>query len=660
MKADLLLGSVALSIITGTAIAGTVSVKNQLSSRGVDVKPRALPDAPNGYAPVHVQCPASRPTIRSASTLSTNETAWLQTRRQKTTSSLKVFFGHVNIDDFDAVSYIENHSGDELPNIAIGISGGGLVAALNGAGAIKAFDERTEGATAQGQLGGLLQSSTYFSALSGGSWALGSIYVNNFTTVTNLQDNLWDFAAGLELGPGTIEPLEMWENMTAEVKSKREAGFSTGDADFWGRIQGYNFFNASHGGVDYTWSSIARTQSFENGDMPLPLVVMTGNYRNTSTLSTSPATYPIYETTPWEWGTYDDNIYGFVPLEYLGTRFVGGAVPENDTCVRGFDNAGFITGTSSDIWNENGNDLVAHIRSALTDSTSSTETEEFEFIIKEFLSATSSSNSTINGPAAYDPNPFYQYNTATSPLAKDTGLFVQDGGETSQNIPLYPLIQMKRKVDVIFAVDSLGSDSFEDNWPTGSALIATYNRTLLNVANDTSFPPVPDLDTFLNFGLNARPTFFGCNSSALSKSTPLVVYLPNHPITYSSNYTLEQSSFTNAARDDVITNGYNVATQANGTLDEDWSACVGCAVLSRSLDRTGTDVPEICTKCFQRYCWNGTVDNESPAPYTPTASLSASSVKATSSSTASSASTSLTTKGWSTLAMMGFVVYMVV
>ncbi|KAJ5919823.1 lysophospholipase 1 [Penicillium verhagenii] len=254
----------------------------------------------------------------------------------------------------------------------------------------------------------------------------------------------------------------------------------------------------------------------------------------------------------------------------------------------------------------------------------------------------------------------YQYNTDTSPLAKDTGLVVQDGGETSQNIPLYPLIQKKREVDVIFAVDSLGSDSFEYNWPTGSALIATYNRTLLNVANDTSFPPVPDLDTFLNFGLNARPTFFGCNSSALSKSTPLVVYLLNHPITYSSNYTLEQSNFTNAARDDVITNGYNVATQANGTLDEDWSACVGCAVLSRSLDRTGTDVPEICTKCFQRYCWNGTVDNESPAPYTPTASLSASSVKATSSSTASSASTSLTTKGWSTLAMMGFVVYMVV
>ncbi|KAJ5097438.1 hypothetical protein N7456_008159, partial [Penicillium angulare] len=633
MKSPLFLGSVALNIITSVN-AGSISVKKQLASRDVDVKPRALPDAPNAYAPVHVTCPTSRPTIRAASTLSTEETAWLKARREKTASALKDFFGHVTIDDFDAASYIENHSGSDLPNIAIGISGGGLVAALNGGGAIKAFDERTEGATAQGQLGGLLQSATYFSALSGGSWALGSIYVNNFTTVSNLQDNLWDFTAGLEYGPGTINPIYMWGNMTAQVKSKREAGFVTGDADFWGRIQGYNFFNASHGGVDYTWSSIAKTESFENGDMPLPLVTMTGNYANTSTLSTSPETYPIYETTPWEWGTYDNDIYGFVPLEYLGTRFVGGVVPKNDTCVRGFDNAGFITGTSSDIWNEGGHDLVYYLKSGLESATSSTEKEELEAIIKEFLSATSSTNSTINGPAAYDPNPFYQYNTATSPLAKSTTLIVQDGGETSENIPLYPLIQKKREVDVIFAVDSLGSDSFDYDWPTGSSLIATYNRTLINIANDTSFPEVPDLDTFLNLGLNAGPTFFGCKASALSTPTPLVVYLPNHPITYNSNSSLRTSNFTDTQRDNIIANGYNVVTQANGTLDEDWSTCVGCAVLSRSLNRTGTDVPEACTKCFQRYCWNGTVDNDSPATYAPSASLSASSATATSSSAA--------------------------
>lgn len=56
----------------------------------------------------------------------------------------------------------------------------------------------------------------------------------------------------------------------------------------------------------------------------------------------------------------------------------------------------------------------------------------------------------------------------------------------------------------------------------------------------------------------------------------------------------------------------------NGTLDANWPACVGCAVLSRSLERTKTKVPDICTKCFSDYCWNGTVKSEKPStPYAP-------------------------------------------
>ncbi|KAL3449610.1 lysophospholipase 1 [Aspergillus insuetus] len=645
MKTSVLLGLMSLNIMNFSVTnAEAVSIQKDFASRTVNnIKSRALPDAKDGYAPVYVTCPSSRPTIRPASALSSNETAWLKTRRQRTESALKDFFGHIEIENFDAVSYIANHSGSDLPNVAIGISGGGLVACLNGGGVIKAFDKRTEGSTAKGQLGGLLQSATYFAALSGGSWALGSIYVNNFATVSNLQQNLWDFnSEQIIFGPAKMSHIEFWGNISAEVKSKRDAGFKTGDADFWGRIQGYNFFNASHGGVDYTWSSIAKTQSFQSGDMPMPLVVMTGNHESTETLASSPAKYPIYETTPWEWGTFDDDIYGFAPLEYLGTRFVDGVVPDNETCVRGFDNAGFITGTSSDIWNENGHDILYYLEQALEGyeaaAPNSSMVTFLKTAIQDFDNGASSTNSSVNGPAAYDPNPFYHYNTATSPYSQTTNLIVQDGGETSQNVPLYPLIQQKRNVDVIFAVDSLGSESY-DYWPTGSSLIATYNRTLLNIANDTSFPEVPDLDTFLNLGLNAQPTFFGCNTSRLTTPTPLVVYLPNHPITYSSNFSLTQGQFTDAQRDAIITNGYNVATQANGTLDADWSTCVGCAVLRRSLDRTGTATPEACTKCFQRYCWNGTVDDQTPKAYQPTASLSA--VVAAANATGSSMGTSL-------------------
>ncbi|CAK7214713.1 Lysophospholipase 1 [Sporothrix bragantina] len=638
MKTNLVFNTAALSLASASSAHALVSS---------NINPRALPNAPNGYAPVHVDCPSNRPTLRSAATLSPEETAWLKARRAKTTSAMLDFFDRIDISGFDAVDYIKTSSDNttNLPTIGIGISGGGLVACLNGGGVIKAFDNRTDGATEKGQLGGLLQSATYFSALSGGSWALGSIYVNNFTTVSNLQENLWDFTSPeIVLGPSDMAYTDFWGNVTAQVKSKRDAGFITGDADFWGRIQGYNFFNATDGGVDYTWSSIALTSAFQAGDMPLPLVVMTGNSASNSK-EDSPPTAPIYETTPWEWGTYDNDIYGFVPLEYLGTRFVNGVVPDNETCVRGFDNAGFITGSSSDIWNENGTDIVEEFKGYISKLNASSpgndEIELLELIISDFLSATSSDNSTVNGPAAYDPNPFYGYNAATSPYANDANLTVEDGGENSQNVPLYPLIQKKRNVDVIFAVDSLGVDDFDSDWPTGKSLIATYNRTLLNLANDTAFPPVPDLDTFLNLGLNAGPSFFGCNLSTLSSPPPpLVVYLPNHPVTYKSNYTLTQGTFTNEQRDAVIENGYNVATQGNGTLDADWTTCVGCAILSRSLDRTGTAMPDACTKCFQRYCWNGTVDDSTPAPYTPTIELNGTSSSTGQASGSPSTSTS--------------------
>jgi lysophospholipase len=123
----------------------------------------------------------------------------------------------------------------------------------------------------------------------------------------------------------------------------------------------------------------------------------------------------------------------------------------------------------------------------------------------------------------------------------------------------------------------------------------------------------------------------------------LIVYLPNHDVTYSSNYSLKQENFTDAQRDAVIMNGYNVATQANGTLDDQWSTCVGCAVLSRSLDRTGTTVPEACVKCFQRYCWNGTLDGQT---------------KTTSSSTSASSSIkeSLSAALYSAVLMVGMAV----
>jgi lysophospholipase len=163
---------------------------------------RATADAPNGYAPANVTCPRIRPTIRPANNLSSQETAWLVRRDNVTTPALVDVLERANITGLDVNAYIQNlvDNGDRLPRIGIAVSGGGYRALMNGAGAISAFDNRTANSTAPGQLGGILQAATYLSGLSGGSWVVGSLYTQNFTTVNSIIDatsgflnELWEF-----------------------------------------------------------------------------------------------------------------------------------------------------------------------------------------------------------------------------------------------------------------------------------------------------------------------------------------------------------------------------------------------------------------------------------------------------------------------------------
>lgn len=225
-------------------------------------------------------------------------------------------------------------------------------------------------------------------------------------------------------------------------------------------------------------------------------------------------------------------------------------------------------------------------------------------------------NQTNNDIADYRPNPFYNWNNGSNPSASSKSLTLVDGGLDLQNIPLHPLIQTARQVDVIFAIDS--SVDTDKNWPNGTSLVATYNRSVNAIQNGTAFPAIPDQNTFVNLGLNTRPTFFGCDPNNQTGPSPLLVYLPNYPYIYHSNVSTFDPSHSDPERDAIILNGYHVATMANATQDPQWPACVGCAVISRSLERTRTQVPSVCQRCFQRYCWDGTRNSTPPAAYDPT------------------------------------------
>lgn len=398
-----------------------------------------------------------------------------------------------------------------------------------------------------------------------------------------------------------------YTQLLTDVNDKQDAGYNASLTDYWGRGLSFYLVNATSGGPAYTWSSIADDPDFSNGNAPMPISVSDGRSPDEVTILSTNSTN--FEFTPFEMGSWDPNLFGFAPMKYVGSKFSGGQLFSNESCVAGFDNVGFIMGTSSSLFNQ----LILNVN-----ETSAPQ------VVKDALNDILQKLGSDQNDISDWVNPFYFWNNGSNLSAGSRRLTLVDGGEDLQNIGFSPLIEPRRAVDVIFAVDSSAdtpAGTPAPNWPNGTSLVASYERSLADVANGTRFPAVPDVNTFVNQGLNARPTFFGCNASAdVNAKTPLVVYIPNAPYVYHSNVSTFDMAYNATERDAIITNGYDVATQGNGTLDAQWPTCVGCAILSRSLERTGTDVPEVCRQCMTRYCWNGTLDSGS-AVYNPSYKL---------------------------------------
>jgi lysophospholipase len=127
------------------------------------------------------------------------------------------------------------------------------------------------------------------------------------------------------------------------------------------------------------------------------------------------------------------------------------------------------------------------------------------------------------------------------------------------------------------------------------------------------------LRSFVNLGLNSRPTFFGCNASNFtdySRTPPLVIYFPHTPWTAYTNFSTFTLEYTQDQVAAFIQNGVatavissllliDVQSQGNSTT---WPACLACAVLQRAKERAGVPMGDQCQKCFQEYCWDGTLN----------------------------------------------------
>ena len=519
----------------------------------------AAPTAVSGYAPRAVTCP-STPLVRTASGISSSESAYIAARKPVASAALGSWLTKV-----DAGFPTTN-----LPTVALTTSGGGLRSLLTGAGVIQALDSRDSSVGTSG----LYQGLTYEAGLSGGGWLLSSLAGNNYPTVSSLQSGLWTtaFSESLLAPNGPAAPAA-YAQITADITAKSAAGFQPTLVDPYGRLLSYQLLYGPDGGVTDELSTVSTLSSFTSHSVPYPIITAL-NVETASGACTPPNNAVIYELSPYEFGSFDAGVNAFTPTQYLGTSLSNGK-PTKATCETNYDNLGFILGTSSDVFNElcttfpaiaSTPGLIATLASLINQTHALTFMDEY----------------------AIYPNPFYQYSHSSLVSAQKT-LTLVDGGESHQNNPLFPFLQPSRSIDVILVNDNSADTS--TNFPDGSELYQTYQQAQL--AGLTKMPVIPPSSVFVSKGYNIRPTFFGCNDP--SKIT--IIYLPNHNYTFPSGESTAKLQYSPSETDGMIKNGVQVATYGgNATFPE----CLGCAIVKK----TGATLPAACTQCFADFCYN--------------------------------------------------------
>ena len=538
------------------SLLATVSFSSPISHN--DLNKRAL----SPYAPVQVQCPAIS-LVRPATSINAQESSYVSTRKSQANTALASWLKKQG-----------SFSTSSLPVVGLSSSGGGYRALLETAGVVQGFDIRDSNVGTSGVYQGL----TYQAGLSGGSWFLSSLAANNWPTVTSLKTGLWEQAfQNSLLVPAnllSISGLTFYAQITADIAAKQAAGYDTTIVDPYGRLLSYQLLYGSDGGVSDRLSGLTSLSNFISHKVPYPIITATTDFPANGQCY-PPLDSPIFEFHPYEYGSWDSGVSAFANSKYMGTDMSKGKPVDTSNCTQHYDNIGYIFGTSSDVFN-----------AACATITPSNNTADLPGVLEGLVAE-------VHAPAADDifgiyPNPFYNYPRSTLVKANKE-LTLADGGETLQNVPIWPFIQPERNVNVLIANDNSADTS--DNFPNGTEIHQTYVRA--QAVGLKKMPFIPDVATFVSEGLNKRATFFGCNETG----TMFIVYLPNVNYTYPSNQPTTKIQYSKAETDGMIANGVEIATQ-NGTAG--WPFCLACAIKNGD----GAKLPKNCNACFQKYCYH--------------------------------------------------------
>lgn len=513
--------------------------------------------------------------VRNAeSGLHPQETQYQLKRAPETSRELHKFLVATDV-DFDPTAYNST--------IGLAFSGGGYRAMLIGAGEVAAMDSRTS----PGPLSGLLQASSYMVGLSGGSWLIGSMYFNGFPTIEQILDNpnIWNLRTPMFLPPNDEETIKYYTRIMREVLQKKKTGHPVTVTDIWGRMLHRQLIDRMR---PQLWSQLRREKWFKKASAPYPLVVMNSRM---PVYKRADLTTPIFEISPYEIGTFDPDPNAFAEIEFIGTPIYRDMPVSSSYVVTGVDNAGFILGVASSLFDQ----IIVGVVERMLNSP---YLADFTRTVLHSVGV-----GELRDVGVVAPNPFFGHITPErSQHNSSSMLYLSDGGANKQNIPIQPLLVPHRKVDAIFAFDNGGAD-LDNAWPDGYSLSQSYSRSL--ALDSGACPPIPDQHTMVNLGLAEHATFFGCDGSNMTDTAPVIIYVPNDAYSGYSNTSTFKLSYTDREVREMVENGYHVGSQS---LDSDWATCIGCAVTQRSRERQGHSLSPKCQACFAKYCWKGNLD----------------------------------------------------
>lgn len=438
--------------------------------------------------------------------------------------------------------------------------------------------------------------------------------------------------------------LTFYKELLIEVKDKKKAGFHTSFTDYWGRALARKIFKPTVRSPGITFTAATRIlPSFIDYEQPFPIIGTIEKDPINPESSTNLDSH-CFEITPFEFGSWESYLNAFIPLKYLGSSLKAGKATNLSLdgtfayCVSGFDNVGFLTGTSSSLFNHIFVTVYKLLEKFQLETASAIES-----ILKSL--GLSTEWNCFKTPhfhpdyALFSPNPFFQYGPNTS-ISNSPDLYMVDGGDDGQNIPFHPFLNSARQIDIILAYDMTNEVS---NFPNGTVLQRTsqrYQQTnnsqflipYFEVPNGATsdqcyksiFPKVPTPEQILKHDLGKYPIFLGCDivqdyetlnvvdTSLLRRNylPPIIIYHANNNYGYPSNTSTFQLSYNKTEVDGMISNGFNLATNMNSTA---FAVCLSCAMLKREFDRIslrinplwndGFVVPKFCKKCYKAFCW---------------------------------------------------------